>query len=55
MNCCEAEAFVAGTVDGDIIEEDSLQLLDSPWCEQNPREERVEQEDKGVCDSCGDG
>lgn len=27
---CKAEALLAGAVDGDIVEEDSLELLDGP-------------------------
>jgi len=31
-----------------------LQLFDRPWCEHDPRQNRVDEEDEGVCDSGGD-
>lgn len=54
VDCGEAKAFVAGTVDGDVVEENALQLLDGPVGEQDPGEQRVEEQDEGVCDSRGD-
>lgn len=54
VDCREAEAVMSGAVDRDIVKEDPLELVDSPWREEDPREERVEEENEGVCDSGGD-
>lgn len=50
----EPEAVVTRAVDGHVVEEDALELVDGPWSEQYPREERVEEEDEGVGEACGD-
>lgn len=46
----EPEAFVPGAVDGDVVEQDALQLLDGPGGEHQPGQHRVDEQDEGVGD-----
>lgn len=36
VDCSEPETFMAGAVDCDVVEEDSLQFVDGPWSEEDP-------------------
>lgn len=54
MHGGKAKAFVSEAVHHDIIQQNVLQLLDGPFGEHDPRQQRVEEEDGGVGDSSGD-
>ena len=51
MDSDETIAFLAVARDGGKVKQHLLQLLDSPVGQHDPRQQRVEQENDGVCDS----
>ena len=48
MNSRKTEALFAGAIDGDVVQEHRLKLLDGPVGHQEPGEEGVEEEEQGV-------
>lgn len=54
MNSNPSIAIPFRTGDLHVIESQVLQLVDSPWCEHNPGQDGVEEEDEGIGNTSGD-
>ena len=48
MNSGETETLFTGAIDGDVVQEDTLEFLHSPVGHQEPGEQGVEEEEEGV-------